>query len=93
MVKNNSSKNNWDETKKRWKNELGCMLWASSCVVTRDGTCYYVDNEEENIREQMNSEKEFIIVEISKAISDKILKVAIDKKMVEEYCSVGNYNY
>lgn len=88
MEKNNSSNNNWDETKKRWKNELGCMLWASSCVVTRDGTYYYVDNEEDNIKEQLNSEKEFIEVELTKIISNRITRVKILKEQVEEYYSI-----
>lgn len=85
MEKNISS-----NAKQRDKNEIGCKAWASSCVINEDGIKYYVDNTEDNIREQMNSEKEFIEVELAKIISDRITRIKISKEQVEEYHSVEN---
>lgn len=85
MEKNISS-----NAKQRYKNEIGCKVWASSCVIKGDGTRYYVDNTEDNIREQMNSEKEFIEVELAKIISDKITRIKLSKEQIKEYYSVKN---
>lgn len=85
MVKNISS-----NAKHRNKNELGCKAWASSCVVKGDETWYYVDNTEENIKEQMNSEKEFIEVELAKIISDRITRIKLAKEQVKGYYSIEN---
>ena len=76
--------------KRSSNNELGCKIWASSCIVLNNGTKFYVDNTEENIRKNMDLEREVIEVELTKIISEKILRISIKKEQIKKYYSVRN---
>ena len=70
--------------------EIGHGILADTCIVLKNGTRYYVDNSTDNIKEQMDSERELIEIEVTKLISNKISRISIKKEQIEEYYSIKN---
>ena len=67
-------------------NEYGCKAFAETCIVLKDGSKCYVDNEIENVQEQMDSDEQYIELELTKVVN-KGKKCSILKDKILEFYS------
>ena len=70
-------------------NEFGCKLMAESCIILKSGDKCYVDNTIDDIKEQMESNKTIIDVELS-MIVNKGRRRTIEKEKIEDFRSNVN---